>query len=168
MRSHFCPECGQHSLQARSLYEWRCELCGFHYYQNCAAAVAGLLICQGELLLTIRAKAPGLGGYDLPGGFVDADESLEQALSRELKEELAIEFDQWRYLSSSPNTYQYDGITYKTTDAFFIGRLADRPVLAECEQEIAGTKWLPISAIDLNTIAFPSVREAVARLQAGY
>ncbi len=44
-----------------------------------------------EVLLIQRKHAPFEGGWALPGGFIDMDETLEDAVARELKEETAIE-----------------------------------------------------------------------------
>ena len=43
-----------------------------------------------EVLLIKRAREPFKGQWALPGGFVDKDESLERAASRELEEETGI------------------------------------------------------------------------------
>ena len=53
---------------------------------------------------------------DLPGGFVDENERLEEALQREVKEELGISIDNWKYLTSQANRYLYKGIAYPTCD----------------------------------------------------
>lgn len=44
-----------------------------------------------KLLLIKRKNHPGLGKWALPGGFVNMDESLEEAGARELKEETNLE-----------------------------------------------------------------------------
>ncbi len=56
--------------------------CQFTYFHNPAAAVMVAITVKDELLIAIRGREPGLGGWDLPGGFVDPDESLEQAAIR--------------------------------------------------------------------------------------
>jgi len=49
-----------------------------------------LLSYQDGILFTVRTKEPGLGQLNFPGGFVDHNESLEQALVREIHEELSL------------------------------------------------------------------------------
>jgi len=59
---------------------------------------AGLLCCQNRLLLGKRsAHRPAYPGvWDLPGGHVEAGETAEQTLMRELREELGVTVIQWR------------------------------------------------------------------------
>ncbi|HEU4781893.1 MAG TPA: NUDIX domain-containing protein [Ktedonobacterales bacterium] len=59
---------------------------------------AGLLCCQGRLLLGKRSarRTAYPGVWDLPGGHVEAGETVEQALVRELREELSVTPTVWR------------------------------------------------------------------------
>ena len=156
----FCPNC---KSDAFSLSENRyfCEDCSFTYFLNAATAVAGILVCDGHLLFTVRAKAPGKEKLGLPGGFVDFHESLEQALMRETREELGIHVADWQYLLSAPNTYDYAGVRYHTCDGFFVATLKKRPEFSLQASEIAGVKWLKPGDINPDNIAFPSMRRAV-------
>lgn len=54
--------------------------------------VAGAIVADGRLLLAQRTRPPELAGrWELPGGKVEAGESDEEALVRELREELGVE-----------------------------------------------------------------------------
>lgn len=54
--------------------------------------VAGALIRDGALLVAQRQRPPELAGlWELPGGKVAAGESEQQALTRELREELGVD-----------------------------------------------------------------------------
>jgi 8-oxo-dGTP diphosphatase len=57
-------------------------------------AVGVLLDAQGRFLLTSRPAGKVYAGYwEFPGGKIEAGESIEQALRRELHEELGIAID---------------------------------------------------------------------------
>jgi 8-oxo-dGTP diphosphatase len=47
---------------------------------------------QGEVLLVQRVKPPDAGKWSLPGGKVDSSETSEEAVIREVKEELNLDF----------------------------------------------------------------------------
>ncbi|MFC5802526.1 (deoxy)nucleoside triphosphate pyrophosphohydrolase [Streptomyces formicae] len=54
--------------------------------------VAGAVYDQGRLLAARRSAPPALaGGWELPGGKLEPGETPEQALVRELREELGVE-----------------------------------------------------------------------------
>jgi mutator protein MutT len=50
-----------------------------------------VLIEAGRVLLIKRGKQPLRGRWSLPGGAVEAGETLEQALQREMREETLLE-----------------------------------------------------------------------------
>jgi 8-oxo-dGTP diphosphatase len=56
-------------------------------------AVSGAILRDGKVLVVRRARKPALDLYTLPGGVVEAGETLHDALIREVREEtqLAIE-----------------------------------------------------------------------------
>ncbi|MFC0453031.1 (deoxy)nucleoside triphosphate pyrophosphohydrolase [Rhodococcus jostii] len=54
--------------------------------------VAAAIIVDGRLLLAQRTRPPELAGlWELPGGKAEAGETAEDALRRELREELGVE-----------------------------------------------------------------------------
>ena len=54
---------------------------------NCSDAV---VVCDGNVLLIERKRAPGKGTWALPGGFVNKNETYEQCAIRELFEETSL------------------------------------------------------------------------------
>jgi 8-oxo-dGTP diphosphatase len=49
------------------------------------------VVRDGRVLVAARAAMPGRGVYTLPGGLVEAGESLAEAALRELREEVGVE-----------------------------------------------------------------------------
>lgn len=159
----YCPACGALSFQAVSAKQFTCETCGLVYFQNVAAAAGAVIEAEGNLLLVQRAKDPDCGKLDLPGGFVDPGESLEQALVRELQEELGLTLtvnNCGTYFCSAVNEYFYRGILYHSLDMFFLIRLKQQPKIVAAD-DVGDYRWVTPDEISLDAVAFSSVREAL-------
>lgn len=161
----YCPKCSVRALRPSSPKSIVCSECGFEFFFNPAAAVAGLIVNDaGQLLVTVRAADPGKGSWDLPGGFIDAGETAEHALAREIKEELNLDVDSMDYFASAPNEYTYKGVTYSTLDIAFICHAADLSAMKPLD-DIEQAMFLPPESIDLARFAFPSIRTFVERFK---
>ena len=90
----FCVYCGERLIE-KSFQEKNhryCQTCDRIHYDNPFPAVAALVPNQDrQLLLVKRAVEPAKGKWCLPGGFIELDESIEEAVLRELREETGIE-----------------------------------------------------------------------------
>ena len=116
----FCPKCGSPDFNIAGERSLKCKSCGFHYYINASAAVAALVTDgNGKLMLVTRGVEPDYGKLDLPGGFVDHFESVEEAVKRELFEELGMKVKSMKYISSAPNEYIFSGFSVFTIDMAF-------------------------------------------------
>ncbi|MFW5782570.1 MAG: NUDIX domain-containing protein [Candidatus Muiribacteriaceae bacterium] len=60
-------------------------------YKNPALTVDGIIETEKGIVLIERKNEPYKGGLALPGGFVDYGETVENALVREMKEEISID-----------------------------------------------------------------------------
>lgn len=102
----------------------RCTACGFQFFINSSAAVVALIKDDdNRILLTRRAKEPAKGLWDLPGGFVDPGETVENAVKREIKEELNLDVAESVYLGSTPGTYCFSDVTYQIINLIFLCRV---------------------------------------------
>jgi len=116
--------------------------------------------------MTVRARAPAEGKLDLPGGFVDNDETAEQALEREVREELGVEIHGYEYFCSFPNVYPYEGLDYHVLDLFYLVDVEKHGLQQmTLSDEIAGCRWLDIASMPFEDLAFPSTRKALQRFQ---
>ncbi|MFW5827336.1 MAG: NUDIX hydrolase [Alkalispirochaeta sp.] len=163
-----CPACGADKLTFNGVHRFFCDQCGFVFFHNTAAACGAILLHRDErddqdrVLLLVRGKDPARGMLDFPGGFIDPGESAEDALQREIREEIGVTVSSLTYFWSAPNRYEYRGVTYHTCDLIFLGRTAEPPRHLQ-ESEISGYRLLKPEDIDLETIAFPSLRQALQR-----
>jgi len=158
----YCPACGADGFRRAAEKDWRCPTCAFRLFLNAAAAVALLLECRGEVLLTVRAHEPGRGLLDLPGGFLDAGETYEDGVRREVREELGIELGEIRYRFSYPNRYPFAGVIYDTADVFFSAEVGEKPDLRPAD-DVAGVLWVPRIAPPLERVSGASIRRALER-----
>jgi 8-oxo-dGTP diphosphatase len=53
-------------------------------------AVSAAIVRDGKILVVRRARAPAHGLYSLPGGVVEVGETLEEAVTREVREETGM------------------------------------------------------------------------------
>jgi len=116
----YCPKCASPEFKTSSDRSLKCGACGFHYFVNSAAAVAALVNNdEGKLMLVTRGIEPDYGKLDLPGGFIDPLETAENAVKRELCEELGLKVKSLEYIGSSPNTYVFSEFSVFTLDMAF-------------------------------------------------
>ncbi len=102
-----------------------------------------------QVLLIRRKNPPFEKMWALPGGFVDMDETLEEAVVRELKEETGIELNDMKQLKA------YSAINrdprHRTVSVVFTGFLKEhQPVKAG--DDAANAKWFSIK--NLPPLAF--------------
>jgi mutator protein MutT len=124
---------------------------------NSAAAVAALVVNpEGKLLLTTRAVEPDYGKLDLPGGFIDPGETAEEAVKRELWEELGMKVNSMEYITSAPNEYIFSGISVFTLDMAF--RVIPETISGlKAQDDIQDFRFYAEKEIDFSQIPAPSI-----------
>ena len=109
---------------------------------------AALIFRSGKLLITRRHSAAHLGGlWEFPGGKREPDETFEQCLVREIREELGVEISVGKLFDSVIHAYPEKTVRLK----FFVCWLErGEPQMLGC----AAFKW--ISAAELDKYQFPA------------
>lgn len=160
---HFCPRCGRALDGAVGASPFHCAACGFVYYFNAAVSVAAFIRDaddEGRALFIRRAHEPGRGRLALAGGFVDPGERAEEAIRREVREEVGVDLHDVTWLGSFPNDYPYRGLVYPVIDLYFVARAA-RPEQAAALDSVDDVVWLDPRRIDPEDLAFSSMRLAL-------
>jgi len=162
---YFCPHCGSEKFNPHHFNSKKCGDCGFEFYKNPAPAVACFIYDEeGRLLVQRRAKDPGKGTLDLPGGFIDLDETAEAAAIRELKEETNLDIEIERLLFTEPNRYEWSGYDVQPLDLFYEGKVKDFSTLKRQESEVAEIMFIHKKDIRIEDFGLPSIRQALKRI----
>lgn len=160
---HFCPKCGSSRFKENNVKSKKCDDCGFVYYFNPSAAVVLFVTdSQNRLLLAERAKDPAKGMLDLPGGFVDMNETAEEAVVREIKEETGLSITEPRFCFSLPNIYRYSGFDVHTVDLFFEVAM-EQIDTSHPADDVARLFLLSKEEIEVEKIGLRSIQEGVKR-----
>jgi NAD+ diphosphatase len=158
----FCPRCGGKRIRHFQENGVQCPDCRYVYFHNCASAVSAIIETPRGIVLIERQRPPKRGFYDLPGGFVGYRESLEEALVREVREEVNVDIENLRYLGSFPNRYCFKKVTYFTTDAFFTCRAVSLQTLMP-KEEVSRIIIRKAGRMNLERIAFDSTRQGIRK-----
>lgn len=161
----YCPICASPNFLINNELSKKCGDCGFTYYHNPRAATVAVIVNEvGEIFVCRRAKEPAKGTLDLPGGFVDLNESAEQGVAREVMEELGLEVKGVKYLFSKPNIYPYSGIIIDTMDLFFLCKVdTSKPILAM--DDVAEVIKVKLQDLNPDDFGLRSIREGLRELK---
>lgn len=161
----YCPVCGSEHFEVHNFKSKKCQDCGFVYYANpCSATAAFIVNDNDEMLVVRRAKEPAKGTLDLPGGFVDMGETVEEGMRREIKEETGLDVHDIQYLFSSPNVYKYSGMGIHTLDMDYLVPVhGDNSIVVKAADDAAEALWIPLTEVNPDDFGLDSIRHAVIR-----
>jgi NAD+ diphosphatase len=155
----FCLACGA-GLRRRlesGRTRFVCGRCGFTYYGNPIPAAGAVLLKGGSVLLGRRAAPPHAGTWDVPGGFLEAGETAEQAVRRELREELGVRAGRLDLVGLYADRYGEGGMPVLAI--IYRGTLGNVRIVAA--DDVAEVRWFPLQRLPFRQIAFRSIRAAL-------
>jgi 8-oxo-dGTP diphosphatase len=91
----FCPDCGT-SLVLKEVDKRQrayCPECQHIHYEQLKIGAGALIELDKKILLLQRTQAPFAHCWNLPAGYVEADESPVQAVIREVYEEVGLQVE---------------------------------------------------------------------------
>jgi NAD+ diphosphatase len=97
----YCGKCGRHTELRLDELARSCPACGLISYPEVTPAVIVAVIRGKEILLARSLRFQG-SFFSVLAGFVEAGETFEECVKREIREEVAIEVDNIRYFGSQP------------------------------------------------------------------
>lgn len=101
-RDHrFCGACGTPTQSRPDHTAFECPACGTEYWPRVTPAVI-MLVHRGEEVLLARNVRSVQGFHSTLAGFVEAGETLEEAVVREVAEEVGVEVGHPVYVGSQP------------------------------------------------------------------
>ena len=123
--------------------------------------VVAAVICddmkeKNKIFATARGYGDLKGGWEFPGGKVETGETPEEALKREIKEELDTEIKVGEWI----DTIEYDYPTFHLSmDCFWCEVVAGHLELKEAEaakwltkEQLGSVAWLPADVTLIDTI----------------
>ncbi len=97
----FCGKCGAPTETMENEMAKICPECGFISFTRISPAVITAIIKDGEILMAKHVRTPG-NMYGLIAGFLEAGETLKEAVEREIMEEVGLKVKNIKYFGSQP------------------------------------------------------------------
>ncbi len=100
-RHRFCPVCGTPTEPRVAGSMRKCESCGAEHFPRTDPVVI-MVVWRGDRCILGRARAWEPKRYSALAGFIDQGETIEEAVRREVKEEVGLDVDEVEYRRSQP------------------------------------------------------------------
>lgn len=141
-----------------------CSSCGHVAYVNPKIAAGTVPVHEGRIALIRRAVEPGAGLWSWPSGYVEIDESVEQAAVRETHEETGLGVELTDLLGIFSFPWAGRGSGRPPAGVVVVGWLAEVESGTLCAgDDAADAAWFLPDAIPWPELAFASSRMGLER-----
>lgn len=134
LENKFCGKCGTGTIHKPDERAIICPDCNTIVFPKISPAVIVAIICKNKILLARNSHFSG-NWYSLIAGYADIGESLEETLTREVKEEVGLDILNIRYYKSQP---------WPLSGSMMIGFIAeadDTQPISTDDKEITEAAW---------------------------
>lgn len=135
----YCGRCGVEMESVDWELAAHCSECNHRCYPRISPCII-VAIRRGNEILLARGKHSTSGFFSVLAGFVESGETLEQAVHREVMEEVGIQIKNVRYFSSQPWPFPHSLMVGYTAE-YMSGDINI------CEEEIVEAQWFTESAL---------------------
>lgn len=161
----FCPKCGGKCTKFLERGYLKCRECEYIFYVTPNPSVGGLILNEEDKILLIKRKNnPHKGALDIPAGFTERSETLEQALKREMLEEVGLSNFNFEYFNSTAGDYEYLGVVKQFICANFVIRINSTEHSLNAGDDAESFKFYGFDEIDYNEIKFTTSKNAIIDL----
>jgi len=148
----YCSKCG-HEVESKIVEDdhrprFVCPSCNTIHYQNPNVVVGSIPMWQGKILMARRSIEPRIGTWNLPAGFLENGETVEEGAARELYEETKAKIENLRLFSV------YSVARINQIHIYYIADLISD--YYEITPESSEIQLMEISEIPWDEISFPS------------
>lgn len=132
----FCSACGARTDVRAAGWSRRCPACGReHFPRTDPAVIVAITSARHDRILLGSNALWGIGRYSCFAGFVEAGESLESTVSREVREEAGVEVADIAYRGSQAWPYP------RSLMLGFLATAVDDDVARPDGEEIVDVRW---------------------------
>jgi ADP-ribose pyrophosphatase YjhB (NUDIX family) len=118
------------------------------YPKRPLVGAGALILRDGKLLLVKRGAQPGFGKWSVPGGLVELGENVQDAMVREVKEEVGFDVEAVKLTDVADTiTLDNDGrVQYHFVVVNFIARIVGGEL--KTGTDILEAKWVPVEEVE--------------------
>lgn len=159
-KNKFCGKCGKRTLQKTDERAIICPECNTIVYPVISPAIIVAIICKDKILLARNINFPGRW-YSLIAGYVDVGETLEDALIREVKEEVGLDVKNIRYYKSQP---------WPLSGSMMVGFIAESdeniPIVID-DKELSEAAWFTRGNLPEHPLSISIAGEMIEKFEKG-
>jgi NADH pyrophosphatase NudC (nudix superfamily) len=163
----YCPKCAG-MLEHKGENWLKCARCSYNFFVNAAPGIGVFIFDkQKRVLLAKRKVDPKKGTWETPGGFMHPGEVPEEAIRREIQEELGVKVAVDKYVGSMPGTYDYGGVILPFIGLYFTATITEGEI--KPDDDVAEARFFKLSELEGIEITYPAlpglIKQAVESLE---